>query len=228
MAHWHGLGKLRIHHDYLLEVMDSVTTSLGEKLRAFSTQTCPAFATRELRREYDARMRRQAETTVSEQTASLDQGNSKRLAKTLNLNTYKFHSFGDYVTTIRRYGTTDSYSTEPVRDPSDFQLPFADLCCCQGELEHRSPKARYKRTSRKSFAKQLTQIERRQARLRHLRARHQKAGTPPREEVAATPDMHHVIGKSQNYPENIPLFLQKHAGDPAIKVEAASFPVRSH
>ena len=33
---------------------------------------------------------------------------------TLNLNTYKDHALGDYVETIRRYGTTDSYSTEAV------------------------------------------------------------------------------------------------------------------
>ena len=32
------------------------------------------------------------------------------------------------------------------------------------------------------------------------------------------PEAHHVIGKSQNFPEKIPLFLEKHAGDPAIKV----------
>lgn len=34
--------------------------------------------------------------------------------KTLNLKTYKTHSLGDYVETIRRFGTTDSYSTETV------------------------------------------------------------------------------------------------------------------
>lgn len=38
-----------------------------------------------------------------------------RRFKVLNLNTYKDHSLGDYVDTIRRNGTTDSYSTEPVR-----------------------------------------------------------------------------------------------------------------
>lgn len=36
--------------------------------------------------------------------------------KTFSNLTYKGHSFGDYVETIRRYGTTDSYSTEPVSD----------------------------------------------------------------------------------------------------------------
>lgn len=37
-----------------------------------------------------------------------------RRAKTFNMNTYKAHALGDYAKTIRRYGTTDSYSTEPV------------------------------------------------------------------------------------------------------------------
>jgi hypothetical protein len=37
-----------------------------------------------------------------------------RRKKTFNLNTYKAHALGDYVETIRRCGTTDSYSTEPV------------------------------------------------------------------------------------------------------------------
>lgn len=36
-------------------------------------------------------------------------------AKTFNLDTYKYHSLGDYTEHIRQYGTTDSYSTEPVR-----------------------------------------------------------------------------------------------------------------
>jgi hypothetical protein len=37
-----------------------------------------------------------------------------RRRKSFNLHTYKFHVLGDYVTSIRRFGTTDSYSTEPV------------------------------------------------------------------------------------------------------------------
>jgi hypothetical protein len=40
--------------------------------------------------------------------------NSARKAKHLNLNTYTFHALGDYVATIRHFGTTDSYSTQPV------------------------------------------------------------------------------------------------------------------
>jgi hypothetical protein len=40
--------------------------------------------------------------------------NSARLPKQLNLGTYKFHSLGDYPQHIRRFGTIDSYSTQPV------------------------------------------------------------------------------------------------------------------
>jgi hypothetical protein len=32
----------------------------------------------------------------------------------LNLETYTYHAMGDYVKTIRTFGTTDSYSTQPV------------------------------------------------------------------------------------------------------------------
>jgi hypothetical protein len=39
---------------------------------------------------------------------------STRRPKMLNLNTYKHHALGDYVATIRKFGTTDSYSTEAV------------------------------------------------------------------------------------------------------------------
>lgn len=89
----------------------------------------------------------------------------------------------------------------------------------KGELEHRSPKSRYIRTSRKEFIGQLTKIERRQARLRRIKARRtQKAAHTTQEEVATTPEVHHTIGASQNHPENITLFLQKYSGDPAIKV----------
>ena len=41
--------------------------------------------------------------------------NQGRQSKTLNINTYKFHSYGDYARTIWMYGTMDSYSTESVR-----------------------------------------------------------------------------------------------------------------
>lgn len=64
----------------------------------------------------------------------------------------------------------------------------------------------------------MTQIERRQTRLRRIRAHHQKAGTPLLEDVPTSPGVHHTIGVSQNFPENISVFLERNGGDPAIKV----------
>lgn len=61
----------------------------------------------------------------------------------------------------------------------------------------------------------MTQIERREARLRRIHTQHYKDRKPTVKEVATTP---HVMGKSQNYPKNIPLFLRKHSEDPAVKV----------
>jgi hypothetical protein len=55
--------------------------------------------------------------------ASVSAKPSTRRPKTLNLNTYKHHALGDYSATIRKYGTTDSYSTEPVSLMCDSNLP---------------------------------------------------------------------------------------------------------
>lgn len=130
MAHWHALAKLRMHTDLTLQVMDAVTISLGHKIRAFIQDTCPAFSTKELQREFDARVRRETRKSgpkstqdkTAAPTSSATVTKSKgRKPKTFNLNTYKGHSLGDYPDTIRKYGTTDSYSTEPVCENFNLQ-----------------------------------------------------------------------------------------------------------
>src|ERR1700749_20611 len=80
---------------------------------------------------------------------------------------------------------------------SIFLFSFQLIFYLKGELEHRSPKARYTRTSHKGFIKQMTQIERRQARIRRIRAKHQQTGNSSNEDVARSPEAHHIIGKSQ-------------------------------
>jgi hypothetical protein len=81
---------------------------------------------------------------------------------------------------------------------------------------------RYKRTDRKQFVKQLARIERRQARIRRIRPQ-----KPPSqldgEECAARPESHHTIGKTENFPEHLGLFVHKHLGDPAVKVCKLTF-----
>ena len=144
---------------------------------------------------------------------------SSRRKKSFNLRTYKTHSLGDYVKIIRSYGTTDSYSTESVS---------TDLLCMrsfflrenQPELEHRTPKSRYIRTSRKNFEKQLSQIERRQARIRRIRQkidRMRSIGLRPDKRPDSSAIRYH-IGKSQNNPIILGSFLRENKSDPALQV----------
>jgi hypothetical protein len=66
------------------------------------------------------------------------------------------------------------------------------------------------------FVKQLTGIERREARLRRIRAWLSRQGRS--DPVGGTPQEHHHIGVSQKRFEHIGTFLRRHAGDPAIQV----------
>lgn len=115
LAHWHGLAKLRMHSDVTLAILDKETTVVGRLLRNFNTNTCPQFKTKELRREAEARQRLQAKKQPKG-GQSLSSSAPSRKPRTFNLNTYKIHAMGDYVENIKMYGTTDSYSTEPVSD----------------------------------------------------------------------------------------------------------------
>ncbi|KAG6830763.1 hypothetical protein H0H92_014844 [Tricholoma furcatifolium] len=191
-AYWHGLAKLRLHSDRTLEILDQQTTKIGNCLRNFKDTTCPAFQTRELKRESEARSRRQKSKFKSKSgptrttkyggkakgvvphrsspwTVLMRQGTAPDpQLKQFTLNGYKVHAMGDYVATIREYGTTDSYSTELVTPDPHAQALLSINGMVQGELEHRWPKGNYRRTSKKDYQKQLAQIERRQARLRRI------------------------------------------------------------
>lgn len=113
-----------MHTDVTLELLSQVTISFGTRVRAFQEKTCAAFSTHELEREKAARRRRQdkvkkasagTNSKVTTETNSQPQKSSSgRQPKQFNLKTYKYHALGDYSYTIRRFGTTDSYSTQPV------------------------------------------------------------------------------------------------------------------
>lgn len=90
-------------------------------MRKFRDTTCRSFDTKELNREVTARVRKASKKSAtvatqpsSSETASNSKTASGKRIKTLNLNTYKDHSLGDYVEMIRQNGTVDSYSTETV------------------------------------------------------------------------------------------------------------------
>ena len=104
-----------MHIDPTLDIMSEVTTSLGNSFRAFKEKTCSAYHTQELPREKEARERHHQKNKQADSAEkSGKKGPKAREPKELKLNTYKFHAMGDYVSTIRRYGTTDSYTTQTV------------------------------------------------------------------------------------------------------------------
>ena len=131
-----------MHTDTSLKVLDDVTVVLTNRMRYFADAVCPAYATVETDGEYSARyraaQRKAARATSTGKSAStpasalpaVDIGGKR--AKSFNLNTYKFHSLGDYVRTIRLRGTTESYSTQPVRS----LLPASTLIRLSTFLSH--------------------------------------------------------------------------------------------
>lgn len=112
LADWHACAKLRMHTDSTLAVLKTTTTSLGSQLRAFVKKICPSFDTKELPREEAVRARRRAKAKQNGKSVKEPSGSAKQ--KTLNLLTYKLHALGDYMASIIFFGTTDSYSTQPV------------------------------------------------------------------------------------------------------------------
>ena len=115
LATWHALAKLRLHTDTTLGYLETSTTRLGKCIRTFASKTCAAFVTKELPSEETARRRRTAaRNTTGAPAAGGAETQTGRKIKTLNLSTYKLHTLGDYASNIRRYGTTDNYSTQTV------------------------------------------------------------------------------------------------------------------
>ena len=95
-AEWHALAKLRVHSDSTLSLLGDCTTRFGSLMRKFRDVTFAEFDTVALPKE------------------SRKSPSSGRKKRRLNLNTYKFHSLGDYVRTIKLFGCTDSFSTQLV------------------------------------------------------------------------------------------------------------------
>jgi hypothetical protein len=119
LASWHGLAKLRMHTDATLECLDKLTTKLGQAIRKFSSVTCQAFVTHELPREFAACACRQAKQNNGKEAGASSTSRITTTAKLkqFNLSTPKLHFLGDYVSTIKYFGTTDSYSTQAVSSP---------------------------------------------------------------------------------------------------------------
>lgn len=114
LAVWHALAKLRLHTDSTLAGLETETSVLGKVIRHFLRTTCEAYATKELPGEQQQRARRQSKKDGAKGTTKPTPIATTVKRKSLNLLTYKFHALGDYVKTILRFGTSDSYSTQVV------------------------------------------------------------------------------------------------------------------
>ena len=192
-----------------------MTTSFGNRFRAFKEKTCKIYPTRELERERAARVRRKSTQQGCDRNA--------RQLKQLNLNTYKYHALGNYVHAIRRFGTTDSYSTQPV-SPSWCCILFASYEVHQSEREHRTSKARFLRTNGRAIPQQLAATERRQRRISMIRENLDRRPSQIEPDVITNdPGVQYNMGTSEKSSIHIPTFLQRNQGDPAVKVHNFSF-----
>ena len=125
LATWHAFTKLRLHTEYTLDFFNAATTYLGRAVRKFQHTTCDYYRTTELPQEHAARGHRTA--TLAAQQGRGASGSGPKVKK-LNLLIYKFHALGDYPNTIRRFGTTDNYSTQTVCNIS-ISLSCANCIC---------------------------------------------------------------------------------------------------
>ncbi|KAL1711752.1 hypothetical protein EV715DRAFT_268357 [Schizophyllum commune] len=125
-AEWHAAAKLRMHTDATLVLLDELTREFGKLAREFEELSAVEFKTVETPKEATARARRALTKTAAAAgrpaptNAEVAAAPKGRKPKRLNLCTYKFHALGDYVQTIKTYGTTDSYSTQMARTPRTY------------------------------------------------------------------------------------------------------------
>jgi len=113
MATWHGYAKYRLHTDSTLASFDVITENLGYMLRKFTSETS-SLKTIALPSEEAAASRRHQEAVTRAEKAGRPAPPAPQRGKTkqFNLETPKIHFAGDYVASIRKFGTTDSYSTQ--------------------------------------------------------------------------------------------------------------------
>ncbi|KAF7322404.1 hypothetical protein HMN09_00018400 [Mycena chlorophos] len=215
MAEWHSFAKLRMHTDPTLEHFRILTPEVHRLVRDFKRTTCAAFETYELARETSSRNRK-AVADAAKSGATAKAVSKKR--KTLNLNTYKYHSMPDFPPTIPKFSTTDLFSTR------------------LGESLHRLIKRLYSITSKRDhpaqIAKRYIRIQRARMsaavdgyKARRAGAR-KRAGSRPMQRlelVFADPygakalEIHHNITLIRRRPLNLHTDFNPRSGDPAMK-----------
>ncbi|KIJ58068.1 hypothetical protein HYDPIDRAFT_103322 [Hydnomerulius pinastri MD-312] len=201
LATWHAYAKLRVHTDDTLAFFDTATTTLSRSVRKFQRTTCAFYHTTELPQEHASRGRCVA-ALAAKHGQAVAQSGPKRMA--LNLCTYKYHALADYPNTIRRFGTTDNYTTQT------------------GELEHRRSKRRFPRSGKKkdgmvrSIANQEA-IERFIKKVNDARENHAAQNDPPPQRPRTSPSEHYHIAQSSRKSYDLTAWLGERRGDSAFE-----------
>ena len=219
---WHAYAKLRLHTDHTLTSFDALTKPLGAAIRHFAGKFSDRFDTKDLPKEAEARKRR-ADASKKSGKARKRKAPGDTKAR-FNLITYKLHALGDYVSTIRQRGTTDSYSTQLVR-VSLICMPTRSCNFLKGECEHRRVKRFYARTNHRLIAKSISSQEARQRLIRRLKKTKKNVSYPTDEDM---PDLSstsgHIISKPWKESKVARSWMIDNESDPLFTVSTHTFP----
>ncbi|KAG9127314.1 hypothetical protein FRC07_014897 [Ceratobasidium sp. 392] len=207
--------------DATVNILRLTTTQLGYELREFKRYTLElkVYKTLKERSARHQRARKKAKPRAALSTEDAAEPNPtlelERHQKDFNLETIKTHSLGDYPEMVVSVGTTDLFSTQT------------------GKLLHRHSKQRYVRTNGRDYLPQMERIQQIETRLSDIKTNLDAAtsATPPDTKAPTTaPALVHEdlpinesgyspyqITMSQKNPLPLPIWLKKHASDPAFK-----------
>jgi hypothetical protein len=202
-----------------------MTYEVGSLLRAFKNHVCPKFTTEETPTEAEARKRREARRQKKQPAYHTSYQRRRRTTrKFFNLSTYKIHALGHYPYCIRRFGTTDNYSTQRVSQ--FFSYTFSMLTpCLQGEFEHRRLKRLYRnRTNKRRATRQLGKHIHRIRHLKKIDDRNMKDRNPTPAEgddeelPVSSPELPYNVSQNSRHRVSLPVWLGENRDDPALKV----------
>ncbi|KAG8939805.1 hypothetical protein FRC03_006029 [Tulasnella sp. 419] len=205
----HALCKLRMHTESTLRDLEVAISNYGRLIRRFASQTCINFMTYETPKEVRARARRLGRKAAdsSQQGSPSDGGASlSRPRKEFSLNRFKLHALGDYPSTIRLFGTTESYSTQ------------------RSELQHTKIKNWYSRGSKNHTAtKQMTSVDTIERRLRLIdqevnRILSFETKSRQSEIEVNQPLKRYEMAKEPKRKLGLGHFLKTNSGDPAFEL----------
>ncbi|KAI0757776.1 hypothetical protein C8Q80DRAFT_1216250 [Daedaleopsis nitida] len=186
LANWHALAKLRMHQSATLLNLQRATEHMYAAMRNFAEKSCK-HPTEELPSETAARVRR-----AQAKPGGAPPGvGTKRLVNFNVMNTYKYHSLGDYGELEHRHVKKLYLRTNRVNFARQIAL----------QHDYRAMIAHWR--SNDGYTPLSLRLQNRQ-----------RANRRP---VQTSPLVHHVISDSKRTPINVYSWVDDHEDDPAVK-----------